>query len=261
MPITSDQWQLLSPYLDEALARSDEELDAWLSSLRHSNPEIADQLEPLLHDHRQLSADGFLQAGPIGFPKQHGLIGQVLGAYKLVSQIGQGGMGSVWLAERADGRFERRVAIKFLNIALIGKVGERRFKREGSILGLLVHPHIAELIDAGVSRSDRPYLVLEHIDGDHIDRYCDQNRLGIKARLRLILDVFSAVAKAHANLIVHRDLKPSNVLVRSDGQAKLVDFGIAKLLEGRASVRDNRPHRRWRAGDDARVCLSGAIAR
>ena len=122
-------------------------------------------------------------------------------------------MGSVWLAERNDGRFERQVAVKFLNIALIGKGGEERFKREGSILGRLAHPHIAELIDAGVSQAGQPYLVLEHIEGDHIDRYCDQRRLDVEARIRLFLDVLGAVAQAHANLIVHRDLKPSNVLV------------------------------------------------
>ena len=231
MTITSDQWLLLSPYLDEALSRSDEELDSWLFSLRLANPAIADLLEPILRDHRELSADGFLEVGPTGFSKQAGLAGQVVGAYKLVSQVGQGGMGSVWLAERADGRFERRVAVKFLNVALMGKVGERRFKREGSILGQLSHPHIAELIDAGVSSIGQPYLVLEHIEGNHIDRYCDQHKLDVKARLRLFLDVLSAVVKAHANLIVHRDLKPSNVLVGSDGEAKLLDFGIAKLLE------------------------------
>ena len=141
-------------------------------------------------------------------------------------------MGTVWLAERNDGRFERRVAVKVLNIALMGKGGEERFKREGRILGRLTHPHIAELIDAGVSPGGQPFLVLEYVEGDHIDRYCDQNRLDVRARVRLFLDALHAVAQAHANLIVHRDLKPSNILVRTDGQAKLLDFGIAKLLEG-----------------------------
>ena len=141
-------------------------------------------------------------------------------------------MGTVWLAERNDGRFERRVAVKVLNIALMGKGGEERFKREGRILGRLTHPHIAELIDAGVSPAGQPFLVLEYVEGDHIDRYCDQHRLDVRARVRLFLDALHAVAQAHANLIVHRDLKPSNILVRTDGQAKLLDFGIAKLLEG-----------------------------
>jgi serine/threonine-protein kinase len=139
-------------------------------------------------------------------------------------------MGTVWLAERSDGRFQRRVAVKFLSIGFSG--GGERFKREGNIVGRLTHPHIAELIDAGVSSPGQPYLVLEHVDGDHIDRFCDERKLDVEARVRLFLDVLDAVAYAHTNLIVHRDIKPSNVLVRNDGQAKLLDFGIAKLLEG-----------------------------
>jgi serine/threonine-protein kinase len=234
MPLSSDEWLLLSPYLDQALVQTDEELAIWLSSLRREDPVIAEKLETLLRHHRKLSTDGFLEESPIAFSVQPGLAGQLIGPYKLISQIGLGGMGSVWLAERVDGRFERRVAIKFLNIALMGKAGEDRFKREGSILGRLENPHIAELIDAGLSPIGQPYLILEYIEGDHIDGHCDRHKLDVKARLRLFLDVLSAVAKAHANLVVHRDLKPSNVLVRSDGQAKLLDFGIAKLLEEEA---------------------------
>ncbi len=230
--LTPDQWQALSPYLDEALTMTDEECSIWLSSLRVKSPDLVEQLEMLLQEHRSLSEEGFLEEHSVELPKVQGLAGQTVGVYALLSQIGQGGMGSVWLAERNDGRFERQVAVKFLNIALMGKGGEERFKREGNILGRLAHPHIAELIDAGVSQTGQPYLVLEHIEGDHIDRYCDRHRLDIQARIRLFLDVLGAVAKAHANLIVHRDLKPSNVLVRNDGQVKLLDFGIAKLLEG-----------------------------
>lgn len=235
LTITPDQWQALSPYLDEALGMSDEERARWLSSLRTESPSLASQLETLLQEHRALRNEDFLEKRSVGRPR---LAGQAFGVYTLVSQIGQGGMGSVWLAERNDGRFERRVAVKLLNIALIGKGGEERFKREGSILALLVHPHIAELIDAGLSPAGQPYLVLEHIEGDHIDRYCDHRRLTVKERVRLFLDVLAAVGKAHANLIVHRDLKPSNVLVRNDGQAKLLDFGIAKLLEGDRQERE-----------------------
>jgi serine/threonine protein kinase len=233
MPTLSpDQWQALSPYLDEALAMTDEERSTWLSALRVQRPDLVEQLESLLRDHRALSEEGFLEKSSVELPPgTQGLQGRTLGAYTLVGQIGQGGMGSVWLAERNDGRFERQVAVKFLNIALMGKGGEERFKREGSILGRLAHPHIAELIDAGISLG-QPYLVLEHVEGDHIDHYCDRHKLDIKARIHLFLDVLTAVAQAHANLIVHRDLKPSNVLIRNDGQAKLLDFGIAKLLEG-----------------------------
>lgn len=230
-PDTS-QWQKLSPYLDAALEMTNQELTLWLSSLRLQDPSGAEQLEVLLQEHRLLVEENFLENGTVPLPEVKGLAGQAIGPYTLRSQVGQGGMGSVWLAERNDGRYDRQVAIKLLNIALIGKGGEERFKREGKILGRLVHPHIAELIDAGVSRAGQPYLVLEHIEGDHIDTYCDQHQLVIEARIRLFLDVLDAVAQAHANLIVHRDLKPSNVLVRNDGQVKLLDFGIAKLLEG-----------------------------
>jgi serine/threonine protein kinase len=230
--LSPDQWQALSPRLDEALGMTDDERSTWFSTLRAENPTLAHQLEILLQEHRVLSEEGFLDERPVELPGATGLAGQTFGVYTLVSQIGHGGMGTVWLAERNDGRFERRVAVKVLNIALMGKGGEERFKREGRILGRLTHPHIAELIDAGVSPAGQPFLVLEYVEGDHIDRYCDQNRLDVRARVRLFLDALHAVAEAHANLIVHRDLKPSNILVRTDGKAKLLDFGIAKLLEG-----------------------------
>ncbi len=230
--LNPEQWQLLSPYLDQALAMTDEERAAWLRSLGEQDPALAAQLVELLDEHRVLAQEGFLEKSHSGLPNTPGLAGQTLGPYKLISEIGQGGMGSVWLAERSDGRFERRVAVKFLNLARMGKSGEERFKREGSILGRLAHEHIAELVDAGVSAAGQPYLVLEYVEGDHIDRYCDQQRLDVEARTRLFLTMLEAVAHAHANLIVHRDLKPSNVLVSKEGQVKLLDFGIAKLLEG-----------------------------
>ena len=231
LKLRPEQWHALSPHLDQMLGMRDEERSTWLSSLRERNPMLVRQLESLLHEHRALVDDGFLEKRSVAFPGAATLAGQSVGVYRLVSQIGQGGMSSVWLAVRSDGRFERRVAVKFLNLALVGKHGEERFKREGKILGLLVHPHIAALLDAGVSRAGQPYLVLDHVEGDHIDCYCDERRLDIRARILLFLDVVEAVSKAHANLIVHRDLKPSNVLVRNDGQVKLLDFGIAKLLE------------------------------
>lgn len=227
-PIAPNQWQSLSPYLDKALEMSEEQRSAWLSAFRVEHPDLARDLEVLLQEHLAASKEGFLEKGA---PRWAGLAGQPVGVYTLISQIGQGGMGSVWLAERNDGRFERRVAIKLLNVSLMGAAGEERFRREGTILGKLAHPNIAQLIDAGVSQAGQPYLVLEHVEGDHIDRYCDQRQLPVEARIRLFLDVLGAVAKAHTNLIVHRDIKPSNVLVRNDGKAKLLDFGIAKLLE------------------------------
>ena len=234
--MTSSQWLALSPYLEDALEMSPQERSFWLAALRLKNPTIAEELETLLLHSKEASEKRFLERRAVELPNPATLAGQSVGVYRLVSQIGRGGMSTVWLADRQDGRFERRVAIKFLNIALIGNGGEKRFKREGKILGLLVHPNIAELIDAGVLPTGQPYLVLEHIDGAHIDRYCDERNLDIPSRIRIFLDVLEAVAKAHANLIVHRDLKPSNVLVGQDGQVKLLDFGIAKLLETEAHL-------------------------
>lgn len=235
--LSPEQWRALSPHLDEALEMTEDQRSTWLSSLQSVNPILAAQLELLLQEHRVLSEKGFLERMPMERPgKAAALAGQSFGAYVLESQIGQGGMGTVWMAQRNDGLFERRVAVKVLNVALMGKGGEERFRREGRILGRLKHPHIAELIDAGVSPDGQPYLVLEYVEGDHIDRYCDQNKLDIRARVRLFLDALQAVAEAHSNHIVHRDLKPSNLLVRVDGQAKLLDFGIAKLLEAEAQI-------------------------
>ena len=235
-PEWKDEWRLLSPLLDQALALEGEERHTWIKA---QEPEIAYRLELLLLEHSVLASDGFLETGVVDLPSTAAtLAGQTIGAFEVVSQIGQGGMGSVWLARRNDGRFERQVALKFLNIALLGKEGEDRFKREGKILALLAHRHIAELIDAGVTAAGQPYLVLEYVDGDQIDRYCDQRQLDLHTRIRLFLQVLDAVAAAHANLIVHRDLKPSNVLVRKDGDVKLLDFGIAKLIEA-----ENDPER------------------
>ncbi len=228
-----DRWQEISPYLDEALAMPPEERAGWLASLRESSPELASRVEALLAEHRLLEEAHFLEHSP-SLPPEPVLAGQSFGTYTLISAIGHGGMGSVWLARRNDGRFERKAAVKLLNLALMGQGGEERFKREGRILGQLNHPHIAELLDAGVSSGGQPYLVLEYVDGQHIDVYCDQHTRNLEARIRLFLDVLAAVAHAHTNLVVHRDIKPSNVLVTSDGQVKLLDFGIAKLLEDEA---------------------------
>ena len=130
MPTLSpEEWQLLSPYLDQALAMSEDERTAWLRTLAEQNPTLAAQLLALLDEHRVLEQEGFLEKRHFGRPSTPGLAGQTVGPYRLISQIGQGGMGSVWLAERSDGRFERQVAVKFLNISLMGKSGEERFKR------------------------------------------------------------------------------------------------------------------------------------
>ena len=229
---SAEWWQKLSPYLDEALGMSGEERSAWLASLRQKDSSLASHLESLLQEHQILSQERFMEKRPALLPSaQPSMAGQTIGPYTLISLIGEGGMGSVWLAERNDGRFQRRVAVKLLRAPLLGQTGGERFKREGNILARLSHPHIAQLLDAGVSAAGQPYLTIEYVAGRNLAAYCDERKLDVPARLRLFLDVLSAVAHAHANLIVHRDIKPSNVFVSDDGQVKLLDFGIAKLLE------------------------------
>jgi serine/threonine-protein kinase len=219
----------ISPYLDEVLSLADEERATWMANFRQTNSELAPLLQELLREHALVRDEEFLSGQPIG-PFETSMAGQSIGAYRLISSIGEGGMGTVWLADRSDGRFERKVAIKFLRFSLGSQSGAERFKREGRFLAQLSEPHIAELIDAGVSASGQPYLVLEYIEGQPIDSWCDEHRLDVNSRIELFLDVLSAVSHAHAHLIVHRDIKPSNVLVRTDGCVKLLDFGIAKLL-------------------------------
>jgi serine/threonine-protein kinase len=233
-PLSSDRWQILSPYLDEALELTDEGRVAWLAAISARDAALGAELESLLSEHEDLQRSGFLEGASPGLPAatpMPPMEGQIIGAYRLLSLIGEGGMGSVWLAERADGRFEGRVAVKLLNAALARRGVEERFRREGDFLAKVTHAHVARLIDAGVSPAGQPYLVLEYVDGLPIDRYCDQKGLGIEARIVLFLDVLEAVAHAHANLIVHRDIKPANVLVDVKGEVKLLDFGIAKLLD------------------------------
>src|SRR6185503_138441 len=232
----TQKWLKMSALLDRALDLSPVERDAWLKELRATDPETASELMALLTDHQQLRNEGFLDSSPMK-EADASLSGVTIGSYTLISRIGDGGMGSVWLGRRSDGRYEGQVAIKLLNAALVGRGGEERFRREGVILARLGHPHIARLIDAGVSNTGQPYLVLELVDGQHLDVYCDEWRLSIERRIRLFLDVLSAVSHAHANLIVHRDLKPSNVLVTQAGSVKLLDFSIAKLMEDTAVSR------------------------
>ena len=171
------RWQEVSPYLDVVLSLPEEERTAWLEAFRREKPNLARHLEELLREHEAAAHEWFLERGPITPLRESLLTGQTFGSYRLISPIGQGGMGTVWLAERSDGRFERQVAIKLLHFSVATAGGAGRFEREGRILGQLAHPHIAELIDAGVT-SGEPYLVLEHVDGEPIDAYCDRSHVG-----------------------------------------------------------------------------------
>ncbi len=222
------RWQILSPLLDELLELDPSRRTDRLTEIRRDDGRLADELGALLAEEGAVDREAFLEGSALS--GEAALAGRIVGSYTLDNLLGQGGMGSVWLAHRSDGRFAGRVAVKFLNLALVAGSGAERFRREGSILAKLAHPNIARLLDAGVAEGGQPYLVLELVEGQPIDRYCDTHELGIEARIRLFLDVLAAVESAHRNLILHRDLKPSNILVTGDGQVKLLDFGIAKLL-------------------------------
>ena len=228
MPVPSELLAALAPLLDQVLDLDPAERAAWLTALRARDPPRASDLEQLLATESTLDAEGFLVEPAESAPS---LAGLRLGGYTLERPLGQGGMGTVWLARRSDGRYEGTAAVKLLNLALLDEAGLERFRREGSLLARLNHPHIARLLDAGVTPGGQPYLVLEHVEGERVDHYADARRLPVEARVRLVLDVLAAVAHAHANLVVHRDIKPSNILVGRDGQVKLLDFGIAKLVE------------------------------
>jgi serine/threonine-protein kinase len=221
-----DRWRVLEPLLDHALDLPPEERDGWLDELRAHSPALAAELTHLLSGQAAAERSAFLAT-----PPDASLVGLRLGAYVLERPLGHGGMGSVWLARRTDGRFEGTAAVKLLNLALLSPTGQARFQREGSVLACLTHPGIARLLDAGVGPAGQPYLVLEYVDGQPIDAYARERALSREARVRLVLQVLDAVGHAHANLVVHRDLKPSNILVTADGGVKLLDFGIAKLLD------------------------------
>lgn len=228
-------WSALSPMIDRALELEGEARRHFLATLSIESPALGDALGHVLAQHERALNAQFLDV-PVAVPGDGApsLAGETIGGYTLERPLGAGGMGSVWLARRTDGRFEGSVAIKLLNLALLDREGQARFRREGTILASLSHPNIARLLDAGVTASGQPYLVLEFVDGLRLDRYADRERLDLAARLRLFLQVADAVAHAHTHFVVHRDLKPSNILVDTDGQVKLLDFGVATLLSDSA---------------------------
>ena len=227
-------WSRLSLLLDELLDLQGPERQVRLEAMRSDNPELGDELAALLSDSQSQEVKDFLAKpllNAVDQPPESTLAGQRLGAYVLESPLGQGGTGSVWRARREDGRFTGAVAIKLLHLSLLGRAGAERFKREGDILARLTHPNIAHLLDAGVTAGGQPYLVIELVEGERIDRHCDQKQLSVEAKLALFDKVLAAVAHAHTHLVIHRDIKPGNILVTPDGTVKLLDFGIAKLLE------------------------------
>jgi eukaryotic-like serine/threonine-protein kinase len=232
MPSLADL-STLSRLLDEALDLDPAQAEAWLAALPEAHRHLLPQLREMLSAHRSAGHAGLMADGPklVGGAADETVARpeDLVGPYRLIREIGRGGMGAVWLAERADGSLKRQVALKLPRLAWGAGLAERMV-RERDIGALLEHPNIARLYDAGVDAQGRPYLALEYIDGQPLDAWCDSQALGVPERLRLFLQVARAVAYAHGRLVVHRDLKPSNVLVTADGQAHLLDFGIARLL-------------------------------
>jgi serine/threonine-protein kinase len=233
-PFAAD-WPAISALLDEALSLPASEHATWLASLMGERASHQEALRTLLAHRREVETDDFLREMPkldIAEPPGSGLTeGSLVGAYRLIAEIGRGGMGTVWLAERSDGTVRRRVALKLPRIVW-GDTFSERLGREREILATLEHEHIARLYDAGIDAHGRPFLAMEHVEGEAIDAYCRTHALAVRQRIALLLQVMAAVAHAHARLVVHRDLKPGNILVTKTGQVKLLDFGIAKLLEG-----------------------------
>lgn len=235
-------WSEVEPLVDEALSLPPAERQAWRQALdSRCRPELRTAVLALLDAASAAIETGFLaglpalpaaaqalEEAPAGDPAAPGAR---VGPWQLLRPLGEGGMGSVWLAERADGTLRRPVALKLPRLAWAGGLAER-LARERDILAGLTHPNIARLYDAGVDAAGRPWLALEHVDGQPIDAHAQAAGLGVRARVQLLLQVCEAVAHAHRNLVIHRDLKPGNILVTPQGEVKLLDFGIAKLIDG-----------------------------
>ena len=224
----AERWQRLSPLLDALLELSVDQRSEHLAALRREDRALADELQHLLT--LEEDDEDFLAEPVVELPNG-ARPGARIGPYRLDRMIGEGGMGQVWLAMRADGLYERKVALKLLRPGLVDPRLRQRFDREREILARFAHPYIARLLDAGIDREGQPYLALEYVDGEAITTYCQTRQLDLAARIDLFRQVCDAVSHAHANLIVHRDLKPSNILVTSAGHVRLLDFGIAKLLD------------------------------
>jgi eukaryotic-like serine/threonine-protein kinase len=237
-----DRWQQIERMLDEALSRDRSEWPALLDAGCAGDAELRQEVMSLLG--RVTAAERFLDAPPtsvaaalVASARGPGVdavpaAGRRIGAYRILREIGHGGMARVFLAERADGAYAQTVALKLLRANLDSDIDRARFRIERQVLATLNHPNIARLFEGGVTEEGVSYLALEYVNGEPLDRYCDARGATIEARLALFATVARATQYAHSNLVVHRDLKPSNIFVNADGEVKLLDFGLAKLLEG-----------------------------
>jgi serine/threonine protein kinase/tetratricopeptide (TPR) repeat protein len=234
--VTPERWRLVKSVFQQSLERPPEEREAWVSTACAEDSELHAEVASLLASHRE--AGEFLESSALEdeFRAESPAPGDLLGVYRIVQRIGEGGMSVVYQAVRDDDEFRRLVAIKVLKRGMDTDFLVRRFRKERQILAHFDHPNIAKIFDGGSTPDGRPYFVMEFIAGQTIDSYCDQHRLNVRQRLELFQRVCSGVEYAHQNLVVHRDLKPSNILVNEDGHPKLLDFGIAKLLEDERDI-------------------------
>ncbi len=237
LPCSAERWPAFSRLLDDALALPPAEREGWLLALPQQHADLRKALARVLHGAMQDDA-GFLAKPqlPAALDRPAPAAGHRVGPYELLRLLGRGGMGEVWLARRADGAFEREVALKLPHAHLLMGALRERFDRERDILAGLSHSHIARFYDAGMAADGQPYLALEAVDGQPITDWCRAQALPLAGRLALFDQVLQAVMHAHGRLVAHRDLKPANVLVTADGQVKLLDFGIAKLLHGEGAA-------------------------
>jgi non-specific serine/threonine protein kinase/serine/threonine-protein kinase len=238
---TPERWKQITQLTAEALERPEAERSSWLADACAGDEDLRLEVESLLAAH--CSAGSFLETGALAgvgaavasaMASQAPLtpmIGRRIGPYRILSELGHGGMGVVYLAERADAAFEKKTAIKVVRGGLPGELLLQRFRDERRILATLEHPNIARLLDGGTTEDGLPYVVMEYVDGVPLDVYCETARPSLVRRLQLFREVCAAVQFAHQRLVIHRDLKPRNILVTADGTPKLLDFGIAKLLQ------------------------------
>jgi len=228
--MTPDRFRQVRNLFEAALEKQPGEREAFLAN---AGPDYLEDVQRLLeaHERRVSFLDGTLTAPPDLRTDPARMEGRRLGPFEILREIGHGGMGTVFLARRADGLFEQKVAVKVINPHIASSDFVHRFQQERAILATLDHPNIARLYDGGTTEEGWPYFVMEYLDGQPIDVWCDANRLSVSDRLRLFLNVCDAVQYAHRHRIIHRDIKPSNIFVNSDGSVKLLDFGIAKVVE------------------------------
>jgi serine/threonine-protein kinase len=236
--MTPDRWQTIQGLFQQTADLDTTAQAAFLAEACGTDDELRVDVETLLRAQRRAGAGGFITAAigraarDLADAATGTRSGERVGPYRLVRELGHGGMGTVYLAERADEQYHASVAIKFVRAGAAAPELERRFRAERQILAALTHPNIAWLLDGGTAHDGTPYLVMEYVEGKPLDAWCDERDLGLEGRLALFLHVCAAVQHAHQALVVHRDLKPSNILVTADATVKLVDFGIAKLLAG-----------------------------